>query len=121
MMLRHIELRSRMTLGANRIAGQPQFLSVRLVTGPAGHARGVLAALHVGAPDEYLVLLPPVRMIETLGEYRRQIMIHQWIVRQRALGQLRAPRMTGSTRVDLGGIASIDLAAIGPRRRDRVL
>ena len=74
----HVVFRGVVTLGAHGVAGRAQLLGVRIVTVAAGDARKVHAALQPRPPDEHLVTLLAVGVIQRRLDQQRQVMIGEW-------------------------------------------
>ena len=85
--------RGRVALRAGGVAGQPHLLGVRIVAVAAGDARLVHLALAERAPDEHLVLLLAVGVVEALAQRDRQEMVEQPVAGAPTLGELAAPRV----------------------------
>jgi len=104
-----VVLRREVALRAHRVARRAQLLRVRVVAVAARHARAVHPALQERTPDEHLVALLAVGVIEARRQQRRQVVIHQRGASLPAFGDLRATRVAGT--------ADFDLAAAPELRR----
>ena len=86
-------LGGRMALRTGGIARKPHLLGMRVVAVAAGDAGLVHLALAEGPPDEHLVLLLAIGMVEALAQRHRQEMVEQAIAGTPAFGELAAPRV----------------------------
>ena len=88
-----VVLRRIVALRTHRVARGAQLLRVRIVAVAAGDAGRVHPALQPRAPDEHLVLLLPVGVIQPWHQQRRQVVIHERSSGLVPFGDLGATRM----------------------------
>ena len=106
----------RMALRTGRVAGKTHLLGVRIMAVRATDARRVHLALQERAPDEDLVLLLTVGVVQPLAQGDREEVIEQRIAGTPTFRELAAPRMAGradgvplrfGTRLTASGVAAL--------------